>query len=118
MLTGTAISKKAEGAVLPHRLLIAGSTDGLVTIAVDATKPILGPSIETGSDADCVVEFFLDKVPYVEYGGNVTYGDKLTSDSVGRAIATTTAGNNVIGIAMVSGVIGDLGEVLIDRAIA
>lgn len=50
----------------------------------------------------------------VEYGGNVTRGDLLTSDANGKAIATTTAGNRIIGIAMASGVSGDIGLALIN----
>jgi len=58
----------------------------------------------------------LSGVATVEYGGTVTVGALLISDSTGRAIAATAAaGTNVrtIGVAMVAGVVGDLGAVLL-----
>ena len=51
------------------------------------------------------------------YGANVTRGQFLTSNSSGQAIpAAPAAGSNVsvIGRALVSGVSGDLGSVLIN----
>jgi hypothetical protein len=52
----------------------------------------------------------------VLYGGTITRGQLVMSDSTGRAIAATAAaGVNVrtCGIAEVSGVVGDLGAVLL-----
>jgi hypothetical protein len=58
----------------------------------------------------------LTDIATVTYGGTVTRGQLVISDSTGRAItATATAGTNVrtCGVAMVSGVVGDLGAVLL-----
>jgi hypothetical protein len=62
------------------------------------------------------VDVQLTDVATVTYGGTVTRGQLVISDSTGRAItATATAGTNVraCGVAMVSGVVGDLGAVLL-----
>ncbi|MGH8568782.1 MAG: DUF2190 domain-containing protein, partial [Gammaproteobacteria bacterium] len=60
------------------------------------------------------VECALAGTAEVEYGGTVTRGGLLTADSVGRAIAAAPAAgvnNRIIGIALVSGVISDIGLV-------
>lgn len=52
----------------------------------------------------------------VVFGGNVTRGQPLTADAQGRAVAAApAAGANVycIGFAEVSGVVGDIGTVII-----
>jgi hypothetical protein len=62
------------------------------------------------------VDVQLTDVATVTYGGTVTRGQLLMSDSTGRAItAAAAAGTNVryCGVAMVSGVVGDLGAVLL-----
>lgn len=48
----------------------------------------------------------------VKYGATITAGDKLTSGADGRA-ETAASGDHVIGKAVVSGVDGDIGEMLI-----
>ena len=58
-----------------------------------------------------------DDIADVVLGGAVTRGDLLTSDANGAAItATAAAGTNirVIGIALVSGVAGDIIPVLLN----
>jgi hypothetical protein len=62
------------------------------------------------------VDVQLTDIATVTYGGTVTRGQLVISDSTGRAItATAAAGANVrtCGVAMVSGVVGDLGAVLL-----
>ncbi len=118
MFTRTVITKTAEGGVIPpYRLVVSGSADGLLALATVATSPFIGVSTEVGADDDGTVEAFIEQIPNIEYGDTVLIGAKLTSDSVGRAI-TATVGQNIIGIAMVAGVVDDIGEVLIDRALA
>jgi len=62
------------------------------------------------------VDVQLTDIATVTYGGTITRGQLVISDSTGRAItATATAGTNVraCGVAYVSGVVGDLGAVLL-----
>ena len=43
-------------------------------------------------------------------GGTVSIGDNLTADSAGKAVATTSAGNEVLGRALYAGDAGDIIE--------
>lgn len=43
-------------------------------------------------------------------GGTVAVGDRLTSDSTGKFVTTTTAANEVVAVALEAGVSGDLVE--------
>lgn len=75
--------------------------------ATDLIVGVLQNKPDTGEAA--VVRF--NGTTKVIFGGNVAIGDWLTSDSSGKAIATTTDGNITIGRALVAGVDGDIGEV-------
>ena len=81
---------------------LANATD-LNQIGVQQDKPAAAglPSCVAISD-----------VSKVKYGGAVTAGDRLTSDASGLAIVATT-GKQVVGIALVSGVSGDIGSMVI-----
>jgi hypothetical protein len=104
-------------AVARSRIVKFGADERTVIVSAAAGDSHFGvsddvPAPGTGD----VVDVVLSGVATVEYGGNVTVGALLTSDSVGRAIAATaSAGSNVrvIGVAMVGGVSGDLGAVLL-----
>lgn len=102
----------ASGAVTRRRIVMFGAADNLVSLANSATALSIGISTEidalSGEPCDVVREGLAD----VEYGGAVTRGQPLTSDATGRAVvAAPAAGANVrlIGIAEVSGVLGDIG---------
>ena len=106
----------AEAAIARFRIVKFGSGDGAVVQAAAATDALMGvadaPGAESGRRADVIVQ----GVAEVEYGGNVTRGALLTADADGKAVAAApAAGANcrVIGVAMVSGVSGDIGSVLV-----
>jgi hypothetical protein len=111
----------ASGVIAPFRIVKFGSSDGVVAQASAATDKLVGVSCSVGttSFADGArLDIARVGVAEVEYGGNVTRGDVLTSDSNGKAITVTTqlraaADVLVIGIAEESGVAGDIGSVLI-----
>ncbi len=87
----------------------AGPTEALVGV-LDSSANV--PA--AGRSADVI----LTGVATVEYGGTVTAGAFLTSDAQGRAVvAVPGAGvnNRVLGVAMVAGVLGDLGAVSISQ---
>lgn len=63
------------------------------------------------------VALYCERVMAVEYGGTVTKGDSLATDSVGRAVTATT-GQYVNGVALVSGTVGMIGEMLAPLAAA
>lgn len=111
---GLIINYDAGAAVNPLRIVKRGASDREAIQATDGSAAFLGVSDQLGADAaGDPLDVIRSDLGEVEYGGNVTGGDWLTSDSVGRAIATTTDGDNVIGRAETSGVLGDHGSVFI-----
>jgi hypothetical protein len=67
------------------------------------------PDSATNSPVD-VVLCNADGTFKVTAGGSVAVGDLLTSDANGKAIATTTSGDRVIGMAVTAGASGELVE--------
>lgn len=105
----------AGAAVAARRLVKFDSDDRTVIQGAAGADLVIGVS-DLGAAAGERVDVIHTDIATVEYGGNVTRGQLLMSDSVGRAItATAAAGVNVryAGVAMVSGVSGDLGAVLL-----
>jgi hypothetical protein len=75
-----------------------------------ATDLLIGVSDLGATSVGDRVDVHRSGIVRVEYGATVTRGDLLTADSVGRAIAVTPgAGVRTIGVAEVSGVVGDYG---------
>ncbi|NUQ82943.1 MAG: DUF2190 family protein [Bacteroidetes bacterium] len=106
----------AAGTVNPYRIVKDGT--GMVQAAA-ATDKLFGvaegtKSVASGERIDVIVA----GIAPVEYGGNVSIGDLLTSDANGKAVAAApSAGSNnrIIGIAYEAGVSGDIGSVLISQ---
>jgi hypothetical protein len=111
----------AEGAITPRRIVKFGAADGGVLQATAVSEALLGVAVGLGSLTTAYatgerVDVLLGGTAQVEYGGTVARGDWLTTDASGRAVtANPGAGvnNNVIGRAMLSGVVGDWGEVFL-----
>ncbi|MFM2067573.1 MAG: hypothetical protein RLZZ584_2482 [Pseudomonadota bacterium] len=106
----------AEAAVSAYRIVKAGTTDDLVSTATSSTDKTIGviEGVAPASGERCTV--VMDGLADVTYGGTVTRGDLVTSDATGRAVTAAPAtGVNarVIGVARLSGVAGDIGEILI-----
>ncbi len=101
----------AEGAIAAHRLVKFGTADDAIVIAAAGADAIIGVNDLAVAQGE-VASVVMGGVAIVEYGGTVTRGALLTSDASGRAVAAATT-NRVIGVAMVSGVVGDLGSVLL-----
>jgi len=105
----------AGAAVAARRLVKFGADDRTVIQGAAAGDSIIGVSGLGAANGERL-DVILTEIPTVEYGGTITRGQLVISDSDGRAIAATAAaGTNVrtAGIAMVSGVSGDLGAVLL-----
>jgi hypothetical protein len=107
----------ADAAIGAYRIVKFGSADGYIAQAAAATDLLMGVTdrVTAGAAGDRV-DVIRSGIAEVEYGGNVTRGQKLTSDANGKAVAAApSAGSNVqiIGIAEVSGVSGDIGSLLI-----
>jgi hypothetical protein len=101
----------AAAAIAAFRIVKHGSNDGEVIQGAAATDALMGVNDSVAPEAGERVDIVKSGMADVEYGGNVTRGAPLTSDSVGRAVTATVAGNRIIGFAEVSGVSGDIGLV-------
>lgn len=106
----------AGAAITKRRIVKPGAADLAVVQGAAATDFLIGVSTDVDSDSGDHVDVILSGVAEVEYGGNVTRGALLTSDADGKAVVAAPAAganNRVIGIAVISGVSGDIGSVLI-----
>ncbi len=89
-----------------------GANDQTVAIASAATDKIIG----VGQNVVAAIgsEFELSEVAIngggakIKLGGTVAVGDLVTSDASGFGVATTTANDRVVGVAMEDGVAGDV----------
>ncbi len=115
---GLVKSYTAGGAISPNRIVKFGAADYTVLQGAAATDSLVGVTVPLLTVAQGeTVDVIHDGIADVEYGGNVTRGDLLTSDANGKAVtAAPVAGANarIIGTALVSGVAGDICPVLID----
>lgn len=90
------------------------SAKGVVTIASAATHKVMGTIVnkpQAGAGQNIEVQ-----MPHgggtgkVIAGGTIAIGDKLTADSAGKAVATTTQNNYVFGVALQEGDADDVIE--------
>ena len=93
-----------------------GADDDTVSLAGAATDMLTGVFQHATANAGDEVRVMLDGITKIKLGGTVTRGQPLTSDASGQAVAAApAAGTNarVVGIAMASGVSGDIITMLI-----
>lgn len=105
----------AAAAITGMRIVKAGS--GAVATATAVTDKLLGVSERMGAAEGGMCDVVQSGWAPVAYGGNVAFGDFLTTDDEGRAVAVPAlaAGDTVqvVGKAMVAGAEGDIGNVLV-----
>lgn len=109
----------ATAAVGGARIVKHGAADNAAVQATAATDAFAGVSDPMGAEAGGVLDVHQLGSADVDYGGPVTRGDRLTADAQGRAVTAAPAAGatvEIIGRAMVSGVLGDRGRVLIGRS--
>ncbi len=109
---------KAEAAINKFRIVKMGAADSQVLQGAAATDALVGVSTDIGAAINERCDVILGGEAEIEFGGNVTRGALLTSDASGRAVtAAPSAGNNnrIIGVALVSGVSGDIGRVMVSQ---
>lgn len=105
---------KAEAAIAKYRIVKHGAADDQVLQGALATDSLIGVSTDIDAAINERCDVILSGQADVEYGGAVTRGALLTADASGRAVAAAPAAganNRTIGVAMVSGVLGDIGSV-------
>lgn len=111
----------ADAAIAAYRIVKFGAADGNVAQAAAATDLLIGTTGRvTATAIGERVDVGRSGIREVEYGGAVTRGAKLTADALGRAVAAApAAGANaqIIGVAEVSGVLGDIGSMLISISV-
>jgi hypothetical protein len=103
----------AGGVISAKRIVKFGSADNAVVQAAAATDSLIGVS-DLAAASGAQVDVVMSGIAIVEYGGNVTRGALLTADASGKAVSAAPAAgsnNRIVGVAMVSGVSGDLGAV-------
>jgi hypothetical protein len=105
----------AGAAIQPARLVKFDADDRTVIQGAAAADAIFGMNdiVSTAASGERV-DVVIGGIAPVTYGGTVTRGQLLISDSTGRVItAAASAGANVrtAGVAMVSGVVGDVGAI-------
>lgn len=107
-------------AVTARRIVKMGAADNTVILAAAAADLLIGVSALGCTASGDRLDIVKSGHCLVEFGGTVTRGQKLTSDSTGRAIAAAPgAGVNaqIIGFAEVSAVVGDIGEIFISQSV-
>jgi len=105
------INHTAQGPIAKRRIVAFGTSDRSAVQATGSSDSLMGVTTELDAAPGERTDVILAGVADVEYGGNVARGALLTSDAQGRAVEASSG--RVIGIARVSGVLGDLGEVFI-----
>lgn len=107
----------AGAAIAPFRIVRFDAIDGQVLQAAAATDLSVGVVEHVAAASGERCDVVLVGVAEITLGAAVTRGSQLTSDATGRAV-TAIAGNRRIGIALVSGVVGDVVEVLLNPGTA
>jgi hypothetical protein len=107
-------SLTATSAILARRLVSYGAADGTGVQANGSAAGIVGVSADIDTDVNQRASVhMIGNIAEVVYGGPVTRGDPLTSDAQGRAVVANAAGQRCVGLAEVSGVLGDVGTVAV-----
>lgn len=102
----------ANGTINKRRITAFGAAEG-EAVQASADTAYLGVSgIRGAAQAGSRIDVYMDGFCDVEFGGAVAYGDPLTSDADGKAIAAAPGAGvtmNILGRAMTSGVAGSYG---------
>lgn len=107
---------ESEGAIGAYRFAKPGTADTKVAETSAATDLIIGITTELDVIDGEPVDVVHDGVHQLKLGGNVTRGQKLTSDADGKGIAAAPANDtnmSVGAVALASGVADDVIPVII-----
>lgn len=107
---------KAEAAITKYTIVKMGSADGQVLQAAAVGDKIVGVTTDIDAAINERCDVIFGGEAEVVFGGAVTRGDLLTTDANGRAVTAAPAAgtnNRIVGIALVSGVLGDVGRILV-----
>lgn len=109
----------AEAEVLPNKFVKFGTAEGTYVLAAAASDALIGVSapdrtIAIGETGDVIHS----GIAIVTAGGTITRGALVTSDAAGVAVASSSYGNRIGGVALTSAVDGDLFPVLLTHGLA
>lgn len=110
----------AAATVEAYRIVKFGGTDLNVEHATADSDLSIGVTVELGADANERVDVVLAGLPEVEFGGNVTRGQKVTAGADGKAVAAAPAGGanaQIIGTAFESAVDGDIARIILSPSV-
>ena len=108
---GLTKSYNAGGAIVANSIVKAGANDWDVLQAAAATDKSVGITTEIAAASAERVDVVQEGIADLKLGGTVARGDLLTSDASGYGVTAAPAGgsnNRIIGVAMISGVSGDI----------
>lgn len=114
---GLTKSYTAEAAISANRFVKFGAADFGLLLAAAATDKIVGATTEIDSVSGERVDVVHEGIADIKLGGTVVRGDILTSDATGQGVVGV-ATNRIGGIALISGVIGDIIPVLLKPSLA
>jgi hypothetical protein len=104
---------RAEGAIPAYSIVKFSAADYEVALAAGAADSLVGITTEVAAADQEPVDVVHDGIAYLTLGvGGATRGDCITSDAAGNGV-TAVAGNRFIGIAIQSGLVGEVIEVLV-----
>jgi hypothetical protein len=107
-ISSTFRSRVAAAGIGAFLIVKADAAPNSCVKAAAATDKILGTSDELDHVAGEMVDIAVGPIGKVRLGAVVAAGDALTSNVDGKAIATTTTGNRIIGFAEQAGVLNDV----------
>ena len=112
-------SYTAEGAIPASRIVTMGTAETQTTLATSAADTALGVSQSQADAADgSVIDVTMVGIVDVEAGAAIAAGAWVTADANGKAVATTTAGDEVVGKALTSSAAdGDIINLLIEGGV-
>ncbi len=113
-VTGPTRTFKSTNDLSAKQYFIVKLTSGEVVLAAAATDVLIGVLMnkpKAGENAE-VQLINSQGTCKVIAGGTISAGNMLTADSAGKAVATTTTGNYLLGMALKDAVAGDIVEFL------
>lgn len=106
----------ADAAIAANTIVKAGSADNKCAQSTAVADKIIGVSDLAAGAAGDRVDVIMSGIAQIKYGGTIARGDLLTVNASGQAVTAAPAAgtnNRIIGVAMESGVSGDLGSVMV-----
>lgn len=110
----------AGGAINANSIVKYGASDYAVLQSGAVSDHNMGITTEVATVSGDRVDVVLGGIADLKLGGTVTRGDRITSDASGNGVtAAPAAGTNnwIVGIAVISGVSGDLIPVFVNQEV-